>query len=107
MIEAPAAPTDLFRRDDTGCLPLTAVLDRPHSPVRVRDLSAAGASLIVDERVEPGALLTIELFNPTGQFWHRKAIHVLQVEAQPDGTWLVYGTFARPLRREQLHDLLA
>jgi hypothetical protein len=93
-------------RSTAACHRLTAVLDQPHSPAQVRDLSTSGAVLCLRHLVEPGALLTIEIYNSTGHFWHRKTLFVRQVESQYDGSYRVGGTFTWPLSETQLHELL-
>ena len=90
-----------------ACLRLTAVLDRHLEPAPVHDLSTTGAVLVLNHTIEPSTPLTIELYNPTGRFWHRKTLFVHHVEIQADGTYHVEGSFTRPLSEMQLRELLA
>lgn len=72
-------------------------------PAWVRDISATGVALLVACEFEPGAVLTLELENPTrgvSIVVKARVVHVLEVP--PDRRWLHGCAFERPLTDDEL-----
>jgi PilZ domain len=68
---------------------------------RLRDVSLAGANLIVDRRVEPGQMLSLEFLPPSDDVRTALAC-VVRAVAQSDGTWALGCVFARELGSDDL-----
>ncbi len=87
-------------------LPLTASLGEKLWNVPVRDISAAGISVTLDQPVEPGTLVSVELPNKTWNCWHLKLLRVVHATQQPDNRWLVGSLFLRRLTDDEFHALV-
>ena len=63
---------------DTQCR-LQASLESPPESVRIRNLSGFGISLILGRRLEPGTVLTLDLFNRPHRFDCQVTMRVVSV----------------------------
>ena len=79
--------------------------DRASSTGRVRDLSAAGMALQVDEEVAAGELLNIELHDANGQATITILACVVHVQEVAEG-WVLGCNFIRELDDKDLQSLL-
>jgi hypothetical protein len=91
---------------ETTCHPLTDGKTEVHWPTRILEVSTSKISLILDQRLEPGAVLSIELHNTTRSVVHRMFVRVMHVRIHPNGKWILGGVFAHKLRDEELRALL-
>jgi hypothetical protein len=74
---------------------------------RVLNISRGGVQLLVNERVEPGALLSVDLPGATDSFASRILAYVVRVVTRPGGGWTVGCTFATELDDEDLEPFAA
>jgi len=110
----PAAPSEANRREsvryninlDTSCL-LIAALEGDSSPVRVRNISAGGISLVLSHGVEPDTLLTVQLLNRPRMFLCKIDVRITYVVEHPSGDWILGGAFTRKLTDDELRSILA
>jgi hypothetical protein len=91
---------------DTSCL-LIAALEGDPLPIRVRNISAGGISLVLNRGVEPDTILSIQLLNRPRMFFCKIDVKVTYMVEHPSGDWILGGSFARPLTDEELRALLA
>ena len=68
----------------------------------IRDISAAGAGLVLGHDPGPEAVLLLRLPLRCGEESHTRAARVAHATPQPDGTWLVGCCFSLPLTDEEL-----
>lgn len=88
----------------TTCPFLSPVLE-DLGPIRVKDISLAGVSVLVPQPLEVGMLLAVTLANPVQAF--RKTVLVRVAHCTPSkGLFLVGGNFDAPLRYEELKALV-
>jgi hypothetical protein len=73
---------------------------------RVRNLSAGGVSLIFDRRIEPVPVVKLQLLNTATQYARKLALHVIYLQEQPNGRWIMGGSFAHKLKEGELQALL-
>src|SRR5262245_25813021 len=73
---------------------------------RLRDISASGASLLLDRRFERGTLLIIELTSSEGDPSHSFVARVVRVAREPNGRWSLGCTLAQPPSEDDLRSLL-
>jgi hypothetical protein len=81
--------------------PLGAGDDRL-TPAAVCDLSAGGIALLVTEAPRTGAIVVVQLDDPSGRLALPRVAHVKHATAQDDGRWLVGCSFAKPLPEADL-----
>lgn len=91
---------------DTSCL-LIAALENDVSPVRVRNISAGGISLVLSHGVETHTILTVQLLNRPRMFLCTVDVRVTYAVEHPTGDWILGGEFNRKLTVEELRALLA
>lgn len=111
LAPAPPRPSGPGRQSsswnlETTCHPLTDGKTETGWPTRVLDISANKISLILDQRLEPGAVLSIELHNTTRSVVHRMFVRVMHVRIHPTGKWILGGLFAHKLRDDELRAFL-
>jgi hypothetical protein len=73
---------------------------------RIHDLSGDGVGLLVDQRLEPGAFVALDLENPSRTFARTLVARVVHAKVSDSGSWLVGCTFIRKLEQGDL-DLLS
>jgi hypothetical protein len=107
----PAAKTErrTSTRHHSPCVPchITTRLTSAPSEAPMCDLSREGAAVLLPEPIEPGKLITVELFNQTGNFWHLKLLRVVHATPHDESTWKVGGMFLRTLSGEAVEALLS
>jgi hypothetical protein len=74
---------------------------------QVRNLSAGGISLVFDRRVEPAAVVNLELRNIAKALVRKYRISVIYLQEHPTGQWILGGAFTRKLKHDELQALLA
>jgi hypothetical protein len=72
----------------------------------VRDISVEGIGLSLEEHLEPGTMLTLEMVNSSRLFFCTRLMRVAHALPQRDGTCLVGCEFSSPLTYEQIYALL-
>jgi len=72
----------------------------------VRNISCEGIGLLLGRRFEPGALLSIELTESTGDRQRLLLARVAHATQQADGKWLVGCTLVNPVTEEEIQVLL-
>lgn len=92
---------------DASCRSSDAVDYIPNAPAVVLNISTGGVCLMLNERFEPGTLLTIGLQSTTQNFLPPLEVRVVHVVQQANGDWVLGGAFVRPLSEEELRNLLA
>jgi hypothetical protein len=92
---------------DASCRSNDAVEYAPNSPAVVLNISTGGVCLMLNERFEPGTLLTIGLQSTAQSFLPPLEVRVVHVVQQANGDWIMGGAFVRPLSEGELQDLLA
>ncbi len=76
-------------------------------PVRVRNISAGGISLVVHREVVTDTLLVVQLLNRPQMFLCDVQVRVTYAVEHPSGDWIVGGAFTRKLSDDELRSLLA
>lgn len=72
----------------------------------VRNISCEGIGLLLGRRFEPGALLSIELTESTGDRQRLLLARVAHATQQAEGKWLVGCTLVNPVTEEEIQALL-
>lgn len=91
---------------ETSCL-LIAALEGDPLPVRVRNISAGGVSLVLTRGIDPETLLTVQLLNRPRMYFCKVDVKITYIVEHPSGDWIVGGSFTRRLADEELRALLA
>src|SRR5262249_9550695 len=94
-----------FATDVQATYQLIALPEGARQPAKVINLSASGVGLEVEEPVENGALLSVELQAGHGDFARTMLACVVHVTARQDG-WALGCNFIRSLSEEDLTALL-
>jgi hypothetical protein len=85
---------------------LFASLTTVPSLVTVRNLSTGGVSLTVDQRIDPGTLVWLELFNTTQNYHCQIEMEVVYIyEPSPD-EFILGGIFTRELTDVEVQGLI-
>jgi hypothetical protein len=72
----------------------------------VWDISAAGIGFVLDRRLEPGAVVELEMTNPQRAFSCRVLVRVIHSDIQfPNDAWLHGGFFLREFGANELECL--
>src|SRR4051812_31030367 len=70
---------------------------------RVRNISPGGISLIVNQPLEPGTILAVELLDRTTQrFSGTLQVRVVYTVEHPSGDWIMGGAFTNRLSDDEL-----
>ena len=91
---------------ETSCRLLAMVQGEPQ-PVRVRNISAGGISLVLPHEVSADELLEVELLNRPEMFLCKLQVRITYRVEHPTGDWIIGGAFTRKLREDELKSLLA
>jgi hypothetical protein len=86
---------------------LMAAVEGDPLPVRVRNISAGGISLVVHREVVTDTLLVVQLLNRPQMFLCDVQVRVTYAVEHPSGDWIVGGAFTRKLSDDELRSLLA
>jgi len=70
------------------------------------DICAGGLGVLWDRAVDLDTRLTVELFNPRGQFWHRKRLRIVHATPQDGNLWRLGSVFVQEFTPEELQALL-
>jgi hypothetical protein len=76
--------------------------DGHYARARVYDISAGGVCLLVNERLEPGAVLAVELINGAHTFLCARALRVVRVFKGSGKDSVIGGQFDRRLSYDEL-----
>ncbi|MFN4258734.1 MAG: PilZ domain-containing protein [Gemmataceae bacterium] len=90
---------------DTSCT-LIASVEGEAQPVKVRNISAGGISLIVPRGFEPHSVLTLQLVNKLKNYRCDVRIRVIYCLEHPTGEWILGAAFTRNLTDEELRAFL-
>ena len=93
-------------RQETPCL-LVALADDERWPARVQDLSTGGVGLHMDERVEIGRFVLVELISASGLFSRLLLTRVVHLSEHAEGGFVLGGEFISELPERELRFLLA
>ncbi len=74
-------------------------------PKAIHTLSAGGISLIVNRPINPGEVITLDLYHIPRRFACQLQLRVVS-RTEYEGAYLVGGAFTRPLTQEELRGLL-
>ncbi len=74
-------------------------------PAAVDNISPGGMAFRMEQPVDPGTVLPVELLNRTGQFWHLKVMCVVHATPCQDGGWLVGNMFLARLSDDEFRGL--
>ena len=91
---------------DPSSLSVFASLGRDLRPAPIRNISTGGIGMLLDRRVDPGTLLSVELLNKAHQFWHLKLLRVIHATLQDDESWLVGSSFLKGFTDAEFQALL-
>lgn len=91
---------------ETSCRLLAMVQDDP-IPVRVRNISRGGISLVVHKQVESGTLLDIELLNRPNMVLSKLQVKITYSVEHPSGDWILGGAFVEKMSDSDIQALLA
>jgi hypothetical protein len=86
---------------------LMAAVEGDPLPVRVRNISAGGISLVLHRAVETETILPVQLLNRPQMFLCDVQVRVTYVVEHPSGDWIIGGAFTRKLAEEELRSLLS
>jgi len=89
----------------TFCL-FQACADTPLEVAGVRNVSQSGIALITQRPLQPGALVTLNLFNAQRNIAFRLWMHAVYVNAQDDGLYHVGGAFTEEISAEEVQWLV-
>src|SRR5947207_6936302 len=81
--------------------PVSSLAERISCEAVVRDLSSRGIGLLLDKEVNPGKLLSAQLFNQAWRRWQMKTMRVVHVRLHENGWWVVGCSFAQPFGDEE------
>jgi hypothetical protein len=111
--EDPDKPPGSERRESTRYLCdlelsffVTAALEGDPYLARVRNISAGGMSMVASRPFDPGTLLVVVLENPHRNFSRPVQFRVIYCLEHPNGDWILGGSFAHKLSKEDLVALL-
>lgn len=96
------ASVRFFFSSDPSRQPTASVTENRWT-ARVRDVSATGIGLVCSRSFDAGRLLRVEL--QAGEQTSAFMVCVVRAVKQPDGDWLVGGTFTEKLSDSQLQVL--
>jgi hypothetical protein len=85
---------------------LIASLEGEPLPLRVRNLSVAGISLVVPRRLDSDTILDLQLLNRPQMFLCQVQVRITYAVEHPSGDWILGGAFTRPLTEEEVRLLL-
>jgi hypothetical protein len=107
----PAPPVERRARARRSCTPesappATAAIGTELWPIPIRDISSAGFGTLVDRRLDPGAVVAVELLNRGLNFWHLKLSRIVHVTPYSDRLWLVGTSFLKELSDDELRAML-
>jgi serine/threonine protein kinase len=77
-----------------------------HWQGEIVNLSVGGIGLVLDRRFEPGTIAAMTLENPRRAVKHDVEIKVVRVISDGNRRWFIGATFASPLNRDELRNLL-
>lgn len=86
---------------------LRAVVDGCSGDGLVRNYSAGGISLVFDRRIEPAAVVNLQLHNTDTNYSRKLVLSVVYLQERPNGRWILGGSFTRKLNLDELQALLA
>ena len=97
-----------MRRPPSQGLSCHLLMAAPHGCrwARVHDVSTAGVGLVVNHRLEPGALLMVELRNARQAMRLVQVARVVHCSHQADGGWLTGCAFVEEVGKAELDALL-
>lgn len=112
--EEPVIPPGAERRTAVRYYPsgsdtfthMSAVVEGLSGTTRVRNISATGISLIVDQDLDPEAEVQLQLRNLSKLFSCRLPLRIVYMVERPSGEWIVGGAFARKLTDQEMKALL-
>ena len=84
----------------------SAPTDRPVCTAVVRDLSAGGIGLLVNEPISRGTLVTIRLFSEADGIVFSKSLRVKYAHSEAAGGWAIGGSFDKDLTKKEMKLLL-
>src|SRR5262249_3342616 len=87
---------------EATCEPATEP-DKTRLSAGVRNISNGGINLVVNRRLEPGLLLSVELPSAHEPHTTTALAYVVHATAQPNGDWSVGCTFLAELSDDDLH----
>jgi hypothetical protein len=93
-------------RQETPCQ-LAGLADKERWPARVQDLSTGGVGLHMDERVDIGRFVLLELISASGLFSRLLLTRVVRLSEHPEGGFVLGGEFISELPERELRFLLA
>lgn len=85
---------------------LQGVVEGCPGTAQVRNLSGGGVSLLFGRRIEPEAVVNLQLLNTAKPFKCKVALRVIYLQERPSGQWILGGAFARKLEPSELEALL-
>jgi hypothetical protein len=88
------------------CCQLFSDPARDPEAVSVRNLSGIGISLVLSHPIPPGTVVTVDLRNPSRQVDCRVPARVVSLERDPEGRFILEGTFTRELSNKALQGFL-
>src|SRR5262245_9938936 len=108
---APTAETERrgstrHRWSGSAPVPLTVSIGAKLWKAPVHDLSTMGISVVLDQPVELGSVVSVELPNRAWNCCHLKLLRVVHVTPQPNNRWLVGSTFLHQLTEDELKALV-
>ena len=90
---------------NTFCL-LGTGRDGPAELAGVRNISRGGVGVVFARRMEPGEVVTVNLFNWKRNFACRVVMRVVYANAQADGTFFLGGAFTEEMAEEEVQWLV-
>lgn len=111
----PAKSAEVERRESLRYYPrgtetfhhLHGIVEGSSGTAQVRNLSGGGVSLVFDRRIEPEAVVTLQLRNTAQPYACKLSLRVIYLQERPSGQWILGGAFMRKLTHEELQALLA
>ncbi len=73
----------------------------------LHSLSTEGVGLILQQRLEPGIVLGVEMLRSSRLFRCMRTLRVWRTTEQPDGTFLIECQFTSPIAYDQLQALVS
>src|SRR5262249_2345912 len=88
--------------------PVVVLPDYPQkTEAPVPDISPLGLALHLDRPIKPGTLLSVEVYNRIGSYWHFKVVRVVHATPARDSRWLIGSVFLTRFSREEFQGVSA
>lgn len=86
---------------------LSAMVEPGYCRAGVRNISPEGLSLVLNRRIEPGSVVSVDVYNKARRYSCQVPLRVVYVLEHPGGDYILGGAFARELSDDEVQGLLS